>query len=361
MITGLSRRSLGLLLFTLALLTLGGGLVLTGTQQPVREASGLRFDAQGHRGARGRFPENTLPAMQYALTAGVTTLELDVVLSADGVPVVHHDPRLDPARTRTPGGAWIDPPGPAIRRLTVEDLQSYDVGCAKPGSRVAARFPEQARLDGVRVPTLAQVIALAERRSGGEIRYNLETKVTPQDGPAEPDPEALTEALLQVVRDAGVVGRTMVQSFDWRTLAYVRVQAPEVARAYLTAEREWLDTVQRGEPGASPWLAGIDVDAYGASIPRAIAAAETPDGENYEAKAPWQVVWSPYFRDLRPAALQRAHGLGLKVVVWTPNEAATMRRLIADGVDGIISDYPRRLRAAMRAADLALPPAYPAE
>jgi glycerophosphoryl diester phosphodiesterase len=163
------------------------------------------------------------------------------------------------------------------------------------------------------------------------------------------------------VRDAGVGDRAAIQSFDWRSLSHVRETAPQIARVYLTAERDWLNTVKRGEDGASPWLDGLDVDAHGASIPRTIAAAETPEGQEYAAPPSWRVIWAPYFRDLRPRDLSQAQNLGLKVVVWTVNEQATMERLIEAGVDGIITDYPSRLRAALRATGRPLPEPYPGE
>jgi glycerophosphoryl diester phosphodiesterase len=362
MLGGLTSRSLGMALFTLALVGVGGLLML---QAPPADQGDrgpdLRFDAQGHRGARGAEPANTLPAFRHALATGVTTLELDVHLTAGGVPVAHHDPRLDPARTRGPDGDWIAAPGPAVGALPIERLQRYDVGRAKPGSRLAERFPDQAARDGVEVPTLRDVTALGDRLSGGAVRYNIETKVTPEGGPAVPPPAEVADAILAVMRDAGALDRTTIQSFDWRSLGHVRETAPQVARAYLTAERPWLNTVQRGRDGASPWLDGLDVDAHGASVPRSIAAAETPAGEEYAAPPPWRVVWAPYFRDLRPRDLRQAQNLGLKVVVWTVNEQATMERLIEAGVDGIITDYPGRLRAALRAQGRPLPPAYPGE
>jgi glycerophosphoryl diester phosphodiesterase len=332
---------------------LAGGLILAAAVlaagQPRAgngaEATWPAFDAEGHRGARGLYPENTLPAFQAALAIGVNTLEMDVGMTADGVLVVHHDRRLNPDRTRGPDGAWIGDPAPTLASLTFAELAAFDIGRAKPGSRIAARFPGQARMDGVHIPALSAVLRRAEALSGGAIRYNIEVKTAP-DAPQETAaPEVIADALVAAIREAGAAGRAMIQSFDWRALKRVQEMAPDIPTVYLTAQRSWLDNLQRGQPGASPWTAGIDVDDYDGSAPRAVHAAGG-------------AVWSPYFRDMRPADLAEAHRLGLKVVVWTVDEPTDMVALIGQGVDGIITDYPDRLRQVIAKKGLPLPPAF---
>jgi glycerophosphoryl diester phosphodiesterase len=238
---------------------------------------------------------------------------------------------------------------PTIFDLDAAMLRTYDVGRARPGSRIAERFPGQVKLDGVPIPTLAEVIALAETTSKGTIRYNIEPKTAP-DAPAETATfEDMAEALAALIQNSGIAERATVQSFDWRSLRRVQEVAPAIRTVYLTAEQSWLNNLERGRPGVSPWTAGIDPDDYEGSIPQAIAAAGG-------------AVWSPYFRDLRDADLAEAKRLGLRVVVWTVNEPADMRSLMDLGVDGIITDYPDRLRAAMAARGMSLPPAFaPAE
>ncbi len=122
--------------------------------------------------------------------------------------------------------------------------------------------------------------------------------------------------------------------------------APGITTVYLSAEQRWLDNLERGRPGISPWTAGHDLDDFEGSPPAAIRASGG-------------AVWSPYFRDLREAELREAQSLGLKVVVWTVNDSADMAVLIALGVDGIITDSPDRLRRVMAEKGLALPPAFP--
>jgi glycerophosphoryl diester phosphodiesterase len=312
-----------------------------------RHAMSSGFDLQGHRGARGLYPENSLPGFEGALALGVTTLEMDLGMTRDGVLVVHHDRRLDPERTRGPGGAWLEGPGPLLVENDFAALQVYDLGRLRPDSKAAKRFPAQIGLDGVGVPSLAEVLGRAEALSRGTIRYNIETKISPLAPEESAAPEDFAAALVAGLRSAGVTGRTMVQSFDWRTLIQVQDMAPEIATAYLTAERDWLDNVGRGQPGASPWTAGFDLNEVDGSVPRLVKQA---GGR----------IWSPYYRDLRDAELREAQGLGLEVVPYTVNDPDHMASLIERGVDGIITDYPDRLRRVMAEKGMALPPAFPA-
>jgi glycerophosphoryl diester phosphodiesterase len=335
--------------FTLLMLAAGLATALFPRTPPQNASEVEAFDLQGHRGTRGLMPENTLPAFETALALGLTTLELDTVMTADGVVVVHHDRRLSPPRTRDAAGAWIaadDPP--AIRSLTEAELAAYDIGSARPGSRIAERYPDQARLDGLRIPALAEVLARAEALSGGTIRYNIETKISPKAPEESPDPQTFAVALIAVLKEAGVTERAAVQSFDWRTLQLVQKEAPEIATVYLTAEQDWLDNLGRGDPTPSPWLGGLDVDWAELTLPQAI----------YRAGG---AVWSPYYRDLTEADLKEAQKLGLRVVVWTVDDPADMASLIDLGVDGIITDYPDRARKVMAEKGLALPPAFAGE
>src|SRR5215470_2427290 len=298
------------------------------------------FDLQGHRGARGLVPENTLEAFATALSIGVTTLELDLAMTKDGILVVSHDSYLNPAHTRGPDGNFLAAQGPAIRSLTWEELQRYDVGRLKPGTAYSAAFPEQRGKDGVRIPALTELFELARRGGAGHVRFSIETKLTPTSGADTPDPETFAGALAAAVREAGLAARVSVQSFDWRTLEAMRRIAPELERVCLTIDGGRDDTLQRGRPGASPWTAGFDIDDFGGSTPRLVSAAGC-------------AAWSPRFRDLTPRALAEAKGL--KVIPWTVNERADMERLIELRVDGIITDYPNRLRALMAEKNIPLP------
>ena len=292
------------------------------------------IEIQGHRGARGLLPENTIPAFERAIELGVDVLELDLGVTRDGVPVVHHDRALDPDRTRDAAGAWLTPPGAFLNALDLAALSELDVGRVAPGSKVAERFPEQVPRDGTRIPTLAQVLALGRRPGAEEIRFNIETKVTPLAPEETAGPEEFARTVVDVLRTEGMLDRADLQSFDWRVLREARKLAPELSTVCLTAEQRWIDNILRGRPGPSPWTAGLDVEAFDGSVPRLVEAAGC-------------TVWSPYYCDLTEATLADAHTLGLRVVVWTVNEVDDMLALAHLGVDGIITDYPDRALDAL--------------
>ncbi|MDA1100130.1 MAG: glycerophosphodiester phosphodiesterase [Proteobacteria bacterium] len=319
------------------------GLAICGVFGAVPALAG-GFDLQGHRGARGLAPENSLPAFAKALAIGVSTLELDVGITADHQVVVSHDLRLSPSLVRDAAGVWLRQPTPALYQLPLARLQRFDIGRIAPNSRQARRFPEQVGQDGVRVPTLAQVAALAERLGNHVVRFNIETKLRPDKADETPTVGRFVELLLAVIRQVGIADRTTIQSFDWRSLRLVQQLAPNIPTVYLTAQQSWLDNLQAGRPGASPWTAGLDIDAHDGSVPRLVKAAGGS-------------VWSPYHRELDGQQLQEAHALGLKVIVWTVNDDGRMAELIDLGVDGIITDYPDRLRAVMAEKGLPLPTA----
>jgi glycerophosphoryl diester phosphodiesterase len=306
------------------------------------------FDLQGHRGARGLAPENTLAGFARALSLGVTTLELDAGVTSDGVVVVMHDPALNPELTRDARGAWLEGSAPAVVELTYERVRTYDVGRLRAGTAYAARYPDQAPVDGQRIPRLADVFALAARAGNSAVRFNVETKSDPRKATPTLAPEPFAEAVVRVIREHRMESRATIQSFDWRTLRHVRRIAPEIARVCLTVQRPGDDNVEAGRPGAPVTLAGLDVDDFGGSVPRLVQAAGC-------------AVWSPNALDLTSPALAEAHGLGLTVVPWTVNDAKQMEALVALGVDGLISDRPDLLRRVLEARGVPLPAPTPVE
>jgi glycerophosphoryl diester phosphodiesterase len=260
--------------------------------------------------------------------------------------VVAHDRRLNPDHTRDPAGAFLEAPGPAIFALTLAELRRYDVGALKPGTSYAGQFPTQHAVPGTPVPTLEEVVALARRAGNERVRFNLETKLSPLAPDETPDPAVFARLVVDALRAHAIAERSTVQSFDWRTLRHVQRLAPEIPTACLTLMRGRNGNLQPGQPGPSPWTAGLDIDDFGGSAPRLAAAAGCR-------------VWSPSFRDLTDAALAEARALGLATTVWTVNEPADMARLIDMGVDGIITDYPDRLRMVAQAHGLAVPEPTP--
>ena len=314
------------------------------------------FDLQGHRGARGLAPENSLPAFAKALSLGVDTLELDTGVTKDGVVVVIHDPSLSPDFVRGPDGKWLDNPGPAIRELTYAELSRYDVGRIKPETSYAKRFASQEAMDGTRVPRLADVFALVKKAGNDKVRFNIETKLSPLKPDETLAPEAFARVLVDEIRRAGMASRAAIQSFDWRTLREVQRIAPEIATVYLSAQQRFLDNICTGQLagkptiapadcGPSPWTAGFLLKEHG-SVAKMVKAA---GGK----------VWSPEYRDIDAAKLKEARDLGLPVVVWTVNDPAQMAQLLELGVDGIITDRPDLLREEMKKRGMALPAATP--
>jgi glycerophosphoryl diester phosphodiesterase len=294
------------------------------------------FDLQGHRGARGMAPENTLAGFRQALTAGVTTLELDVGVTRDAQVVIAHDSRLNPDLTRDASGAWIAAPGPALQTLTLAELQRFDVGRLKPGTKYAETFAEQQPADGEPVPTLEALFQML-RTSAVPVRFNIETKLSPLTPELAPEPEAFARALLSVVQRHGMAERVTVQSFDWRTLRAVQRLAPALPIAALTARLPSIDNLSDAR-----WTAGLRLQDHGGSVPRLV-------------KALGAGIWSPFHGELNEAQLAEAKALGLKVIPWTVNEPERIDRLIGWGVDGLISDHPLRVRAAMARRGIALP------
>lgn len=314
-------------------------LVMTGAAPAV--------DLQGHRGARGLLPENTLPAFAQALSIGVTTLELDTAVTKDGVIVVSHDATLNPDITRGPDGQWLARNDIAIHTLTLAELQQYDVGRIRPRSAYARRFPGQQPLDGTRMPKLADVFALARRAGNSTVHFNIETKISPEQPQHTLSPEDFARALVHLIQTEKLGSRVTIQSFDWRTLQVVQQEAPQIATVYLTAQQSWQDNIRAGET-SSPWTADFHVSRHGGSVPRMVKAAGG-------------AVWSPYFGDVNRENLREARDAGLKVVVWTVNDPRDIARMLDLGVDGIISDYPDRLRRVAAERGLPLPPATPVQ
>ena len=291
-------------------------------------AAAAPFDVQGHRGARGLAPENTLTAFRTALDLGVTTLELDVGLTRDGHVVIAHDRRLNADITRDASGEWLAVAGPALHTLntlTLTELQRHDVGRIRPGTRYAQTFPDQRGTDHEPMPTLDALFALVRSRGDERVRFNIETKLSPLAPEETASPEALVRALLTVVAKNGMQARVTVQSFDWRTLKLSQQLAPAIPTVALTVRQNFLDNL-----GDERWTAGLRLADHGGSVPRLVQAAGAR-------------VWSPYHLELSQALVADAQALGLTVIPWTVNAPEQIDRYIGWGVDGIISDYPDRV------------------
>jgi glycerophosphoryl diester phosphodiesterase len=302
----------------------------------------LAFDLQAHRGGRGLAPENTLAAFRGALALGVSTIETDLAITADDIVVIAHDPRLNPDFVRDESGRWLVGAGPAIRSLRLADLRRFDIGRLNPESRYSRQWPQQKPADGERFPTLKELFALVAQSGNQTVRFNIETKLVPDRPEETADPQTFARLVVATVREAGMQARTTLQSFDWRTLIEAKKLALEIETVCLSIESDGMDTVQRRSGAASAWHAGLDIRANGGSLPRLVKAAGCG-------------TWSMFWRNLTPELAAEARGLGLKLVPWTVNETSDMAKLIELGVDGLITDYPDRLRRLLQEKGLKLP------
>lgn len=307
----------------IALLTGVTALALAGCAAP-------RFDLQGHRGARGLAPENTLTGFVRAIETGVSTLELDIGVTRDGVVVVHHDQRLNPDIARNLSGAWVAAPAPRLRDLTWAEVSEYNVGRIRPGTAYAGRFPDQTARDGEPIPRLADVFALIGRRGNTRIRFNIDTKLDPEHADDTIGPQAMVEALVGVIAAHRMAARVTIQSFDWRTLKEVQARAPQIPTVYLSAQRPGFNTIDV----KGLWTAGLLREKF-TSVPAMVQAAGG-------------AAWSPHFADLTPELLRDAKARGLQVIPWTVNRREDIGRLIDMGVDGLITDRPDLGAAVLR-------------
>lgn len=254
----------------------------------------------GHRGARAQYPENTIPAFEYAIRAGADVLEMDVAVTRDNVLVISHDPHLNPEICRGPA------PNALIHSLTLAQVRQYDCGALRN-----PRFPTQHPVPGTRIPTLDEVLALS---SQGNFEYNIETKSFPDHPEYTPAPEVFARMMLDAIRKHGLEARCIVQSFDFRTLLAMNRLAPEIR----------LSALYEGTPR---------------------------DFVSIAREAHAQII-SPDFHLVTPEQVKASHRAGLQVVPWTANAPADWDKLIDAGVDAIISDDPAALLAYLKAKGL---------
>ncbi|WP_223114702.1 glycerophosphodiester phosphodiesterase family protein [Lolliginicoccus suaedae] len=311
-----------------------------------------RFDIQAHRGGLGLMVESTIPAFANALELGVSTLELDVQITADGAAVVTHDRQVSPSKCQDTAPARADDPqfpyvGKYIRDLTLAQVQTLDCGSLALTGRTG-----QVVVPGERMPLLADVLALVRDYGATDVMLNIETKVEAA-APGETAPrEQFVEVVADEVRASGMADQVMIQSFDWGALTAMRAEFPELPLVALTNG----DFLEVDQPGASPWLGGLDIDDFAGDLVAAAAsigaAAISPVHGFPQDGAVTDEDYEPF---VTADLVDRAHGAGLEVIPWTVNDAATMRKLLDDGVDGIITDYPDVLREVLVERGLELP------
>ncbi len=288
------------------------------------------FDVQGHRGARGLLPENTLEGFRRALELGVSTLELDLGVTRDRQVVVAHDRRINPELCRHADGSPVTAPA-LLRDLNLAEVQAFDCGSLNPDPK---RFPEPPRrgVPGARIPTLAEVFRLAADFGDDEVRFNVETKIDPTIGDTVPVDDFVA-LVVDVVAEHGLESRVTIQSFHWRALELVKRRAPELETVALLAP----------DTRTPEWLNGIDPKAAGGTSLSLLRAARA-----------YVDTFSPYWRLIAPGSpayygsrVEKIQAAGFPVVPWTVNSRRRMRKILDLGVDGLITDYPDVLLALL--------------
>jgi len=269
----------------------------------------LSFDIQAHRGGAGLAPENTLAAFGNALAVGVSTLECDVHITGDGIPVLSHE------RTYC---------GRVLPLLTYAELATLHPQGLEP------------------ISTLADLLGLLAQREADDVGLNIETKFDVVHPDESAPRERFVETVLGVLEGQAALERTSIQSFDWAVLRLVHAAEPRLALNALTNT----DYLEVDQPGASPWLGGLDIDDFHDSVPAAVSAL------GFDAISPSHTI-------LTPAMVAEAHEAGLRVLPYTVDAADSMRRLVEFGVDGMITNRPDVLRSVLAEMDVPLPRPYP--
>lgn len=269
-----------------------------------------KFDVQGHRGARGLRPENTLPAFLLALDSGVTTLELDLCITKDGQVVVSHEPYMSASICMDPEGQPVTPAtekGYNIFHMTYEEVKQFDCGL-----RGNEKFPEQVKMSAVK-PLLRDVVVAVEDHIKNvtryEVDYNLEIKSSPEgDGEFHPQVEEFVDRVVDLADQYLPLERIVIQSFDARVLKYAHTKYPQIRLALLVENMKSIDW-NLNNLGFKP------------------------------------SIYSPYFKLIKKDHVRYVHDQQIRIIPWTVNDPEDMKRLKSWGVDGLITDYPDRASA----------------
>lgn len=315
------------------------------------------FDLQAHRGGLGMTTEGSLEGFAKAMRLGATTLELDTQVTKDEKVVVTHDRQVTAQKCRDTAPVTLGDPlypyvGKYVKDLTLAQIKTLDCGFQQlPG------YPEQERVAGFRMVELKDVLNLVKAYRAKQITLNIETKVE-AGAPEQTAPrELFVRRVFEEIRASGIEKQVTIQSFDWGALQVMHRLAPKWPLVALTN----YDFLQVGKPGASPWLGGVDSDDFGGDFV-ATADAAVPGlralSPNYGFPQNGKVS-DPGFRFYPDRAMiAAAHARGLKVIPWTCDDPATVSALIDLGVDGIITNYPNRVRQIMADRGMRLPKAY---
>ena len=280
--------------------------------------------AQGHRGARGYAPENSIEGFNLAFKQGAGRIEVDINITADGQLIVFHDETTNTDIVRSVS-AWVDQATPWFA-LDSSNLTNFDIGRIRPGSHYQHRFSQQKPQDGTRIPTINDLAAFIKNVNKPSPLITMEIKCAP-DAPAPlPDLAYFAKQIINALRRLNLLNLVTLQSFNWSIIKEMQKLEPDLIYGCLTSCEEDFDTITINN-GNSPWTAGLNINDFGFSMPKMVKAM----GVNY---------WCSEFKDLSLENIQEAHSLGLDVFAWTVNNKADMQKLLDWSVDSIITDYP---------------------
>jgi glycerophosphoryl diester phosphodiesterase len=278
----------------------------------------------GHRGARGDLPENTLESFKYLFENNIHAYETDILISKDFIPVITHDFRLDPSYTKDINDNWIEDENIKIIDLTYDQISQFDVGTLNKLSRYGRKFINQKSLENQKIPKLSDLLKLTSDNIVENLLINLEIKSTPVEKSLTPEPNEMVKIIIDEVNRSNLEDRIIYSSFDWRVLREIKERDSKIPRAYLTSG------VKGKIYDKSPWLDFTPLH-NGIELPELI-------------KALGGSAWHPNYKDVNKEIVQISHDKGLPVNVWTVNKENDMLRMIDYGVDGIMTDYPLKLK-----------------
>jgi glycerophosphoryl diester phosphodiesterase len=278
----------------------------------------------GHRGARGVLPENTLESFKYLFENNIHAYETDILISKDFIPVITHDFKLDPSYTKDINNNWIEDENIKIIDLSYDQILQFDVGTLNKLSKYGRKFINQKSLQNQKIPKLSELLKLTSDNIVEDLLINLEIKSTPVEKNLTPEPDEMVKIIIDEVSRSNLEDRIIYSSFDWRVLREIKERDSKIPRAYLTS-------VVKGKIyDKSPWLDFTPLH-NGVELPELI-------------KALGGSAWHPNYKDVNKEIVQISHDKGLPVNVWTVNRESDMLRMIDYGVDGIMTDYPLKLK-----------------
>ena len=285
----------------------------------------------GHRGARGLFPENSMVGFENILKMGVTLIELDVVFSKDKTPIITHDHTINSSTSRDVDGEFVNE-NIKVSSLTVEQIKNYEIGRLDLDSDYGRRFPEQAQLDGIYMPTLQELFEKMQQPEFEQMRLMVEIKSEPNY--LSQDRENIASLVIKQIREANLSNKVLLHSFDWLLLSEFKKKDPKITTSFLT-KKGYQNESENYYPSQ---VFMQDAAGYSNSVPEKISALGGS-------------VWCPYFKDITRDRLLSARENNLIVVVWTLNELDDIDAMIELGVDAIVTDYPLRVMSALIARE----------